>query len=329
MKPFVFEQSASVAGATRAVAQQTNSMFLAGGTTLVDLMKIDVLTPASLVHIGQLALNDIEVADDSVRIGANVRNNQLAWHPVIRSQFPVLSEALLSGATTQLRNMATVAGNIMQRTRCPYFRDVHAACNRRTRGSGCDAVLGFNRGHAVLGASDSCIATHPSDMCVAMVILDAVIHTLKPDGSTRAIPFNDFHRTPGDTPDLETNLEHGELITHVVLPKLTIAHRSHYLKVRDRTSYEFALASAAVALDLDDDTITSARIGLGGVATKPWRCFEAEQVLAGEEASDATFQRAADAALADAIAREHNRFKVVLAKRTIVRALTIAKDLSV
>jgi xanthine dehydrogenase YagS FAD-binding subunit len=329
MKPFVFEQAATTAEAARAVAHQPNSMFLAGGTTLVDLMKIEVLTPDSLIHLGRLALNDIEVANDDIRIGANVRNNQLAWHPVIRSEFPVLSEALLSGATTQLRNMATVAGNIMQRTRCPYFRDVNAACNRRTRGSGCDAMLGFNRGHAVLGTSDSCIATHPSDMCVAMVILDAVIHTLEPDGTTRAIPFNEFHRTPEDTPDVETNLEHGELITHVVLPKQTIAQRSHYLKVRDRASYEFALASAAVALDLDGDTITSARIGLGGVATKPWRCSEAEQLLAGEEMTDATFQRAADAALADAIVQEHNRFKVVLAKRTIVRALTIARDLSV
>ncbi|HEY6045416.1 MAG TPA: FAD binding domain-containing protein, partial [Pyrinomonadaceae bacterium] len=246
MKPFVFEQAATAAEAARAVAQQPNSMFLAGGTTLVDLMKIDVFTPDSLIHLGQLALNDIEVEDNSVRIGANVRNNQLAWHPVIRTQFPVLSEAILSGATTQIRNMATVAGNIMQRTRCPYFRDVHAACNRRTRGSGCDAMLGFNRGHAVLGTSESCIATHPSDMCVAMIILDAVIHTLKPDGTTRAIPFIEFHRIPGDTPDVETNLEHGELITHVALPRQAVAWRSHYLKVRDRSSYEFALVSAAV-----------------------------------------------------------------------------------
>jgi xanthine dehydrogenase YagS FAD-binding subunit len=218
MRPFVFEQAATAAEATRAVAQQPHSMFLAGGTTVVDLMKIDVLTPDALIHVGQLALNDIEVADDGIRIGANVRNSQLAWHPAIRKQFPVLSEALLSGATTQLRNMATVAGNIMQRTRCPYFRDVHATCNRRERGSGCDALDGFNRGHAVLGTSDSCIATHPSDMCVAMVILDAVIHTLRPDGTTRTIPFNEFHRLPEDTPDIETNLEHGELITHVVLP---------------------------------------------------------------------------------------------------------------
>ena len=328
MRPFVFEQAATATDAARAVAQQANAMFLAGGTTLVDLMKIEVLTPETLIHVGQLPLTDIEVEDDRVRIGANVRNNQLAWHPAVRKQFPVLSEALLSGATTQLRNMATVAGNIMQRTRCPYFRDVHAACNRRVRGSGCDAMLGFNRGHAVLGTSDSCIATHASDMCVAMVILDALIHTLKPDGSTRAIPFNEFHRLPEDTPDIETNLEHGELITHVVLPKQTITQRSHYLKVRDRASYEFALSSAAVALDLDDGIIRSARIGLGGVATKPWRCFEAEQLLAGEDTTDATFQRAADAALAPAIGREHNRFKITLAKRTIVRALSIATNLS-
>ena len=329
MKPFAFEQATSAAEAAQAIARQPNAMFLAGGTTLVDLMKIDVLRPDTLIHLGQLALNEIEVEGDEIRVAANVRNSQLAWHPIIRTQFPVLSEALLSGATAQLRNMATVAGNIMQRTRCPYFRDVHAACNRRVRGSGCDAMLGFNRGHAVLGTSDSCIATHPSDMCVAMVILDAVIHTLKADGTTRAIPFNEFHRAPGETPDIETNLEHGELITHLVLPKQNIGLRSYYLKVRDRASYEFALTSAAVALDLDGNHIRSARIGLGGIATKPWRCFEAEQALAGEEASEATFQHAADVALADAIAREHNRFKIELAKRTMVRALSIAKDRSV
>ena len=329
MKSFVYEQASTTDEAARAVARQPNAMFLAGGTTLVDLMKIDVLTPDTLIHVGQLTLNEIEVESDQVRVGANVRNSQLAWHPVIRTQFPVLSEALLSGATAQLRNMATVAGNIMQRTRCPYYRDIHAACNRRVRGAGCDAMLGFNRGHAVLGTSDSCIATHPSDMCVAMVILDAVIHTLKADGTTRAIPFNEFHRAPGDTPDIETNLEHGELITHLVLPKQSIGRRSYYLKVRDRTSYEFALASAAVALDLDGNHIRSARIGLGGIATKPWRCVEAEQALGGEEASEAAFQHAADVALAAAIAREHNRFKIELAKRTIVRALSIAKDRSV
>ena len=329
MRPFTYEQAATPDEAARVAGRQSNAMFLAGGTTLVDLMKIDVLTPHTLIHVGHLPLSEIEVEPDHVRIGANVRNSQLAWHPAIRRQFPVLSEALLSGATTQLRNMATVAGNIMQRTRCPYFRDVHAACNRRERGSGCDAMEGFNRGHAVLGTSDSCIATHPSDMCVAMVILNAVIHTLKPDGTKRAIPFNEFHRLPEDSPDLETNLEQGELITHVVLPSQSIAQRSHYLKVRDRTSYEFALASAAVALDLDGNKIRSARIGLGGVATKPWRCSEAEEVLAGQEAIETSFRNAAEVALASAIAREHNHFKIELAKRTIVRALTIARDRTV
>jgi xanthine dehydrogenase YagS FAD-binding subunit len=327
MRPFTYADATSSADATLAVARRPNAMFLAGGTTLVDLMKIDVLTPDALIHVGHLALGEIDVKEEGVSIGANVRNSQLAWHPVIRDRFPVLSEALLSGATTQLRNMATVAGNIMQRTRCPYFRDVHAACNRRQRGSGFDAIPGFNRGDAVLGTSDACIATHPSDMCVAMIILDAVVHTVKADETRRAIPFGEFHRAPGDTPDIETTLEHGELITHVVVPDHPIARRSHYLKVRDRASYEFALASAAVALDLDGRRIRSARIGVGGVATKPWRAVEAEHVLAGQEATEAVFQRAADAALAGAIGREHNRFKIVLAKRTIVRALSVARNL--
>ena len=197
--------------------------------------------------------------------------------------YPVLSEAILSGATTQIRNMATVAGNILQRTRCPYFRDVHASCNRRQPGSGCDALDGFNRGHAVLGVSEHCIATHPSDMCVAMVVLDADVHTVRADGTTRSIPFRDFHLAPGDTPHVEVALEHGELITHIVIPHLPAARRSHYLKVRDRASYEFALASAAVVLDLDGDTIRAARLGLGGIATKPWRATEAEQSLDGPQ----------------------------------------------
>jgi xanthine dehydrogenase YagS FAD-binding subunit len=326
MRPFTYAHPTSAVDATHAMARQPNAMFLAGGTTLVDLMKIDVLSPDTLIDIDPLGLAAIDVTDEAVRIGANVRNSQLAWHPVIRDRFPVLSEALLSGATTQIRNMATVAGNILQRTRCPYFRDVHAACNRRLRGSGCDAIPGFNRGHAVLGTSESCIATHPSDMCVAMVVLEAVIHTVKTDGTIREIRFGDFHRAPGETPDIETVLEHGELITHVVVPSQPIGRRSHYLKVRDRASYEFALASAAVALDLDGRRIRSARVGVGGVATKPWRCVEAEQVLAGQEATDVTFRRAADAALGGAIGREHNRFKIELAKRTIVRALGTVRD---
>jgi len=326
MKAFAFERSSSAEDAARAVAARPGAMFLAGGTTLVDLMKIDVLTPDTVVAVRDLGMSRIEVSDDAIAIGANVTNSQLAWHPVVRDRYPVLSEAILSGATTQLRNMATVAGNILQRTRCPYFRDIHASCNRRQPNSGCDALEGFNRGHAVLGASEHCIATHPSDMCVAMVILDAKVHTVRADGTTRAIPFGEFHHAPGDTPHVELALEHGEFITHIVIPQLPAARRSCYLKVRDRASYEFALASAAVVLDLEGDIIRAARLGLGGVATKPWRAVETEQFLAGRTASDEIFRDAAEIALSGAVAREHNHFKVELAKRTIVRAFATARE---
>ena len=329
MNTFTFERVARATDAASAVAARPDAMFLAGGTTLVDLMKVDVLTPVSVVDVRRLGLSSIDVSDHAIVVGAAVTNSQLAWHPVVRDRYPVLSEAILSGATTQIRNMATVAGNILQRTRCPYFRDVHASCNRRQPGSGCEALDGFNRGHAVLGVSDHCIATHPSDMCVAMTVLDADIRTLRPDGTTRSIPFRDFHRAPGDTPHIEVALEHGELITHVVLPDLPAARRSHYLKVRDRASYEFSLASAAVVLDLDGDTIRSARLGLGGVATKPWRAIEAERMLTGRKASEETFRNAAEIALTGAVAREHNRFKIELAKRTIVRAFATARDAKV
>ena len=278
MKEFTVERFARATDAASAVAARPAAMFLAGGTTLVDLMKIDVLTPDTVVDVRSLGLSGIDVSDHAISVGAAVTNSQLAWHPVVRDRYPVLSEAILSGATTQLRNMATVAGNILQRTRCPYFRDVHASCNRRQPGSGCDALDGFNRGHAVLGVSEHCIATHPSDMCVGLAVLDAVVHTVRADGSARSIPFGDFHLAPGDTPHIEVALEHGELITHIVIPHLPAARRSHYLKVRDRASYEFALASAAVVLDLDGDTIRAARLGLGGIATKPWRANEAEDL---------------------------------------------------
>jgi Aerobic-type carbon monoxide dehydrogenase, middle subunit CoxM/CutM homologs len=329
MKAFTFERMAAAEDATRFVAARRSAMFLAGGTTLVDLMKIDVLTPDTVVDVRPLGLSRIDVSDDAITVGAAVTNSQLAWHPVVRDRFPVLSEAILSGATTQIRNMATVAGNILQRTRCPYFRDVHASCNRRQPGSGCDALDGFNRGHAVLGVSEHCIATHPSDMCVALAVLDADVHTARADGTTRSIPFCDFHLASGDTPHVEVALEHGELITHIVISNLPAAQRSHYLKVRDRASYEFALSSAAVVLDLDSDTIRAARLGLGGVATKPWRATEAEHFLIGRKASDATFRDAAEIALAGASAREHNHFKIELAKRTIVRAFATARDMSV
>jgi len=328
MKAFNFQRANAVEDAVKAVGARPGSMFLAGGTTLVDLMRVEVLTPDTVVHVQRLGMSRIDVSDDALVIGANVTNSQLAWDPVVRARYPVLSEAILSGATTQLRNMATVAGNIMQRARCSYFRDVHASCNRRTPGSGCDALDGFNRGHAVLGVSEKCIATHPSDMCVAMVVLDAQVHTVRPDGTRRSIALEEFHRPPGDTPHVEVALEHGELITHVVIPHIA-ARRSHYLKVRDRASYEFALASAAVILDLEGDTVRAARLGLGGIATKPWRSIEAEHVLSGRKATDDAFRDAAEVALAGAVAREHNHFKIELAKRTIVRAFATARDANV
>jgi len=326
MKEFTFQRVAAPEDAAIVVTASPSAMFLAGGTTLVDLMKIDVLTPDTVVDVRHLGLSSIDVSDGAISIGASVTNSEVAWHPVVRDRYPVLSEAILAGATTQIRNMATVAGNILQRTRCPYFRDIHASCNRRQPGSGCDALEGFNRGHAVLGVSEHCIAAHPSDMCVALAVLDAVVHTLQADGVTRSIPFGDFHLVPGDTPQVENVLEHGELITHVVIPNLPAARRSHYLKVRDRSSYEFALASAAVILDLDGDTIRAARLALGGIATKPWRASEAEQSLIGRKASAATFRDAAEIALAGAVGREHNNFKIELAKRTIVRAFATARE---
>ena len=329
MKAFTFQHPAAAEDAARAVAARPGAMFLAGGTTLVDLMKVEVLTPDTVVGVRRLGMSNIDVSDNAIVVGANVTNSQLAWHPVVRDRYPVLSEAILSGATTQLRNMATVAGNILQRTRCAYFRDVHASCNRRQPGSGCDALEGFNRGHAVLGVSEHCIATHPSDMCVALVILDADVHTVRADGRPRAIPFAEFHHAPGDTPHVEVALEHGELITHIVIPHLSAARRSHYLKVRDRSSYEFALASAAVVLGLDGDIIRAARLGLGGVTTKPWRATEAERSLTGRKASDGTFRDAAEIALTGAVAREHNHFKIELAKRLIVRAFAAARGMSV
>jgi xanthine dehydrogenase YagS FAD-binding subunit len=326
MKAFTFERADTAEDASRFVGARSGAMFLSGGTTLVDLMRVDVLRPDSVVDVRHLGLSSIDVSDHAITVGAAVTNSQLAWHPVVRDRYPVLSEAILSGATTQIRNMATIAGNILQRARCPYFRDVHASCNRRQPASGCDALEGFNRGHAVLGVSADCIATHPSDMCVALAILDADIHTMRADGTARSIPFNELHRLPGDTPHIEVALEHGELITHIVIPHLPAARRSHYLKVRDRASYEFALASAAVLLDLEGNTIQVARMGLGGVATKPWRATQAEQMLTGRKATDDAFRAAAEIALAGAVGREHNHFKIELAKRTIVRAFATARD---
>lgn len=321
MRSFSFVEAQTAEQALNAIQAGPASTFFAGGTTLIDLMKLDVLQPAGLVDINRLPFTSVEDNADGLIIGANVRNSELAHHPTVRANFPVLSEALLAGASAQLRNMASTAGNLMQRTRCTYFRDVNSKCNRRQPGSGCDALTGYNRSHALLGTSDQCIATHPSDMCVALVALDAVIHTEAQNGQTRAIPITEFYLTPGNTPDRETVLQAGELITHVSLPHSPLAKRSRYLKVRDRASYEFALASAAVAMELAGDKIQNVRVAMGGIATVPWRSHEAEAALTGRPATRETFVAAAEAALANAKPYEYNEFKVQLSKQTLVFAL--------
>jgi len=318
MNLFTYNRPADADAAVAAIGRDDRAKFLAGGTTLIDLMKLSVEQPTQLVDINRLPMDQIEIKD-GVRIGANVRNSDLANHESIKKMFPVLSEALLSGASPQLRNMATVGGNLMQRTRCYYFRDTSSPCNKRVPGSGCSAIDGYNRIHAVLGTSERCIATHPSDMCVALAALDATIVT-----SQRSIPFNDFYVAYGDDPAKETVLNHGELITAVRIPPTPFFARSHYLKVRDRASYEFALASSAVALDVQDGQIKQARVALGGVASKPWRSIEAEKLLVGARAADDLYVKAAEAAMAGAKPQAFNAFKIDLVKRTMVRALSTA-----
>jgi xanthine dehydrogenase YagS FAD-binding subunit len=327
MESFAYERADAPAAAVRQVAGDRRAAFLAGGTNLIDYAKLHVLSPARLVDVNHVGLDKVEVTATGVRVGAMVRNSDLAWHDAIRQRYPVLSEALLSGATAQLRNAATTGGNLLQRTRCPYYRDTAWACNKRQPGSGCAALEGFNRSHALLGTSEKCIATHPSDMCVALAALDAVIHTQGPNGQ-RAIPFADFYVAYGDDPAKENVLEHGELITAVEWPYRAWLRRSHYLKVRDRASFEFALASAAVALEIKDGTIAQARVALGGVAAKPWRAAEAEQALIGQPPQEAAFAAAARAALRGAKPQKDNAFKVELCRRTIVRALTTVAALA-
>lgn len=304
------------------------SKFIAGGTNMLDLMKLNIESPKQLIDINKLSLNQIEeLPGGGIRIGALVKNNDLAYHPAVIKKYPVLSEALLSGASPQLRNMASTGGNLMQRTRCPYFYNTDFACNKRAPGSGCSAIAGYNRNNAILGTSDKCIATHPSDMCVAMAALGAVIHVQGAKG-VRTIPFSEFHLLPGQTPHLEHNLRPGELITHIEIPPILYATRSHYLKVRDRASYEFALTSAAVILAIENGRIVKSHVALGGVGTKPWRSDLAEKVLNGAMASEQTYRAAAEAALSQAKGYRDNSFKIELAKRTIVRALTTAGGLS-
>jgi xanthine dehydrogenase YagS FAD-binding subunit len=330
MKPFDYSAPGSLDEATRAAARP-GTRFIAGGTTLVDLMKLEVETPEHLVDLNPLGERDpslgsvSELPNGGLRIGALARMSDVAWNARVKERYPVLSQALLLAASGQVRNMASMAGNLLQRTRCPYFRDTATPCNKREPGSGCSAIQGFNRSHAILGTSEHCIATHPSDPAVALVALGATIRVRgvgAQPSAERTIPIADLHLLPGTHPERETVLKPDEVITSIDLTPLPFARRSLYLKVRDRASYAFALASAAVALDIANGAIRDARVALGGVATKPWRSTAAERALIGRRATPAAFRSAADAALRGAVPRRDNAFKIELAKRTLVRALT-------
>jgi xanthine dehydrogenase YagS FAD-binding subunit len=321
MKSFSYSRPLDARAAVDAFAAGPNAAYLAGGTNLVDLMREGVEAPDTVVDVTALPLTEIEeLPGGGVRIGAVVRNSRLAAHPSIRHRYPVLSQAVLNGASPQLRNMATVGGNLLQRTRCPYFYDTAARCNKRTPGSGCDALDGFSRHHAVLGVSDVCIAVNPSDMCVALAALNAVVEIQNTDG-VRRVPVTEFHLLPGDTPQRETALRPGELITAVELPASETAARSCYRKVRDRASYAFALVSVAAAMQVDYGRITDVRVALGGAATKPWRARRAEEFLRGAAATEENFRRAAAAEFADAVSRSGNAYKIQLGQRTIVAVL--------
>ena len=330
MHIFEFIRPADPAAAINAAAQSKTAQqgadvrFLGGGTTLIDLMKLNVETPTRVLDINRLPLDKIEdTSDGGLKIGATVRNSDLANHARVQRDYAVLSQAILSGASGQIRNMATTAGNLVQRTRCVYFRDTAMPCNKREPGTGCPAITGSNRTLAILGTSDHCIATNPSDMCVAMAALEAAIHVRGPKG-TRTIPIGDFHLLPGDTPHRETVLEPGDLITHVTLPPPITGSKQVYLKLRDRASYEFALASAAVVMNAVDGNITYIRIALGGIGTKPWRSPEAEAALTAKPANVANFRQAAEDALRNAKPRSENTFKIELAKRCLAHALQTA-----
>jgi len=325
MKIFTYAKVAG--GAHEAVAEasgKSNSYYIAGGTNLIDLMKEEITSPSHLVDINAVNLAQIEpLAHGSVKIGALVKNSDLANDSYIRQNYPLLSRALLSGASAQLRNMASVGGNLLQRTRCPYFYDVVEPCNKRVPNSGCPAIEGYNRMHAILGQSNKCITAHPSDMCVALAALDAVVHTSGPAGE-RQINLIDFHKLPGNTPEIETALLANELITYVEIPPSNFSKNWAYLKVRDRASYAFALVSTAAALEIEGGKIKSARLALGGIAPKPWRAQEAEKLLVGSAPDERAFKAAADLVLKPARGYEHNKFKIEMSKRTIVRALKMA-----
>lgn len=336
MNPFSYVAADDVSSAIAQLAGEPGSTtsagagkFIAGGTNLIDLMKENVMRPARLVDVNGLALDRIEpTPEGGLRLGALARNAATAYHPLVREQYPLLSTAILAGASPQIRNMASNGGNLLQRTRCYYFYDTGTPCNKRAPGSGCGAIGALARQHAILGASEHCIATHPSDMCVALAALEATVHVASPRGE-RAIPFAEFHRLPGERPDMDTTLEHDELILAITLPPApALREHSVYLKLRERLSYAFALVSVAAALDLEGGTIRAARLALGGVAHKPWRDPAAEQLLAGQPANEESFRRAADAVLQGAVPQGtgmgSNAFKIPLARRAIVRALSVA-----
>jgi xanthine dehydrogenase YagS FAD-binding subunit len=325
MNPFQYTRSAVASGAIQSLVREPQAHFLAGGTNLIDLMKMGVVVPERLVDINPLPLKAIEKTPTGLHIGALATNSEVADHPLVLQDYPLLSLAFNAGASPQLRNMATVGGNLMQRTRCNYFFDTTMPCNKRLPGSGCGALEGYNRMHALFGASDHCIAVNPSDMNVALVALDAVVHVKGPKGD-RAIPFGEFHRLPGDHPEKDNTLERTDLITAVSLPASAVAFKNHinYLKVRDRSSYAFALVSVAVGLDMDGSTIREARLAMGGVAHKPWRLHGAEAFLKGKPANATTFRQAAEMAMQGAKAYQYNKFKLTLAPNAIVQALQTA-----
>jgi xanthine dehydrogenase YagS FAD-binding subunit len=329
MRPFKYTRASDADAAARVVAANPQAKFLAGGTNILDLMKEDVERPNELVDLTRLKLAEIKAAQGGgVSIGALAKNGDTANHPLIRKNYPLLTQAIVAGASGQLRNMATNGGNLMQRTRCQYFYDTAMPCNKREPGSGCGAREGLNRIHAIFGWSEKCVATYPGDMANALYALEAVVRVRNASGQERTIPIDDFHRLPGDTPEKDNNLQHGELIVAIDLPKSAFAKNYYYLKVRDRASYAFALVAVAAGLELDRGRIRQARVVMGSVAHKPWRSREAEDALAGRPASEESFRRAADAALAGARPLAHNAYKVELGKRAIVRTLMRASRLA-
>jgi xanthine dehydrogenase YagS FAD-binding subunit len=325
MRPFIYQVPSSIRKATSDFGQDTD--FVAGGTTLIDLMKLEVMTPSQLMDINGLPMSGIESTGDGLRIGALEKMSDVAEHPEVVTKYPVISQALLKSASAQIRNMASMGGNLLQRTRCGYFRDVSTPCNKRQPGSGCPAIDGWNRSHAILGTSSFCVATHPSDLAVALVALDASI-LLQSRNSDRVLKLDDFYRVPGETPEKENQLNPGELITEIRVPRLPWSQRSIYLKIRDRESYEFALASVAATLDVDGGHIRDARVAVGGVGTKPWNLPQVRDALIGKPLNQQTFETAAKLATEGAKPLRHNTFKVELVQRTIVRALMNLESLA-